>query len=84
MNPIETDILRALQSLDQAVKNLNTAKTKPDLLAHFSRLDALTSQLPKETDPGLMHYLHKKSYEKARLFLEGREAENAQGNCRHD
>jgi hypothetical protein len=84
MNPIETDILKALQNLDQAVKNLNSANPKPDLLAHFSRLDDLTRQLPKETDPGLMHYLHKKSYEKARLFLEGRESENARGNCRHD
>jgi len=30
-----------------------------------------------------LHYLHKKSYEKARLWLEGREAENKAGNCGH-
>jgi len=29
----------------------------------------------------LLHYLHRKSYEKARLFLEGRGAENAAGSC---
>jgi hypothetical protein len=47
----------------------------------FSRIDDLTRQLPRESDPTLLHYLHKKSYEKARLFLQGREAENARGNC---
>ena len=84
MNPMELEILQALQSLDEAVKSLKAAKPKPDLMAHFSRLDALARQLPTGTDPGLMHYLNKKSYEKARLFLEGRESENARGNCRHD
>jgi hypothetical protein len=39
--------------------------------------------LPRETDPQLRHYLQKKSYEKARLFLQGRDAENQAGNCRH-
>jgi len=43
----------------------------------------LTAQLPPQTDPQLLHYLHKKSYEKARLFLQGRDAENQFGNCRH-
>jgi len=46
-------------------------------------LDELTRKLPPNADPGLLHYLHKKSYEKARLFLEGRDAENQLGNCRH-
>jgi len=35
------------------------------------------------TDPQLLHYLQKKSYEKARLFLQGRDAENVQGSCGH-
>jgi hypothetical protein len=47
----------------------------------FARIDELTRKLPRDTDPGLLHYLHKKSYEKARLWLEGREAENKAGNC---
>jgi hypothetical protein len=49
----------------------------------FARLEVLTARLPRETAPELLHYLHKKSYEKARLFLQGREAENQAGNCRH-
>jgi hypothetical protein len=28
--------------------------------------------LPKETDRDLLHYLHRKSYQKARAFLEQR------------
>ena len=49
----------------------------------FNRIDELTKQLPRDTDPTLLHYLHKKSYEKARFYLQGRDAENQAGNCRH-
>ena len=31
----------------------------------------------------LLHYLHKRSYQKARLYLEGRDAENQAGQCGH-
>jgi hypothetical protein len=80
---IEKKILEALISLDAAVKSMPVANPKPDLLLIFSRIDALTKQLPRNTDPTLLHYLHKKSYEKARLFLHDRDAENQIGNCRH-
>jgi len=83
MTTIEKDLLHALLDLDGAVKTLRTANPKPNLGQMFERIDRLTGQLPKGTDPGLLHYLHKKSYEKARLFLQGRDAENAQGNCGH-
>jgi hypothetical protein len=79
----ENQILKALLELEQAVKLMATANPKPNLLPIFARLDQLTAQLPPETDPTLLHYLRKKSYEKARLFLQGRDAENQMGNCRH-
>jgi hypothetical protein len=60
-----------------------SASPKPDLLPLFARIDELTKQLPRDADPELLHFLHKKSYEKARLFLQGRNAENQIGNCRH-
>ena len=82
-SPIETQLLGALAQLDAAVKAMSTASPKPSLLPLFARIDELSAQLPRGTDPALLHYLHKKSYEKARLFLEGREAENQAGNCRH-
>ena len=83
MSETEKSILRALLDLEGAVAALKTASPKPDLLPHFARLDELTRQLPTQTAPTLLHYLHKKSYEKARLFLQGRDAENQAGNCRH-
>ena len=79
----EQNILNALIDLDNAAKLMPTANPKPNLLPLFARIDELTRQLPPQTDPDLLHYLHKKSYEKARLFLEGRDSENAVGNCRH-
>ena len=84
MSETERAILHALVELDAAVKSMPTANPKPNLLPMFSRLDELTRQLPRNASPDLLHYLHKKSYEKARLLLEGRDAENARGNCLGD
>jgi len=83
MTDQERAIWQALVELDQAVKSMATANPKPNLLPLFVRLDELTRQLPKETAPDLLHYLHRKSYEKARMWLEGRDAENARGKCGH-
>ena len=77
------NILVALLELDTAVRTMPTANPKPNLLPLFARIDELTKQLPRDTDPTLLHYLHKKSYEKARLWLQDRDAENQVGNCRH-
>lgn len=84
MNETERAILQTLIKLDAAVKAMPTANPKPDLIPLFTRIDELTRQLSKNGAPELLHYLHKKSYEKARLFLEGRDAENARGNCLGD
>ena len=81
MTDIEKDILGTLVELDDAVKTMRTANPKPDLQPLFARLDSLGEQLPGSADPQLRHYLIRKSYEKARLLLEGRDAENARGSC---
>ena len=83
MNETERGMLNALQQLDNAVQSMRTATTKPNLLPLFERIDTLRAQLPKNADTQLLHYLHKQSYEKARLYLEGRDAENAAGTCHH-
>jgi len=83
MTEMEKAILRVLVELDLQVKSMPTANPKPNLLPLFSRLDQLAKQLPPDTAPDLLHYLQKKSYGKARLFLEGRDGENAAGNCGH-
>ena len=82
-SPIEKQLLVVLAQLADAVQAMPTANPKPNLLPVFARLDELTAELPRHTDPTLLHYMHKKSYEKARLFLQGRDAENQVGNCRH-
>jgi hypothetical protein len=82
MTKLEKEILAAVVELDTTVRSIADKVSKPNLLPLFERLDQLTRQLPKDTDPDLLHYLHKKSYEKARLLLEGRDAENARGACR--
>lgn len=84
MSDTERAILESLIELDNAVKAMPAANPKPNLLPLFTRVDELTRQLPQNTAPDLLHYLHKKSYEKARLWLEGRDAENARGNCLGD
>jgi hypothetical protein len=80
---IENSVLETLQNLELAVASMGSTTPKPDLRPIFERLDELTRSLPPSTDPDLLHYLHKNSYQKARLFLEGREAENQAGQCRH-
>jgi len=83
MSETEEKILQALVELDLTVKTMAPAIPKPNLLPMFERIDGLARQLPRGTDPQLLHYLQKKSYEKARLFLQGRDAENVQGSCGH-
>jgi hypothetical protein len=81
MDSIEKQILAALDELDQTVKRLPSMQPKPDLQPLFGRLEELARQLPKGSDPNLLHYLNNKSYEKARLLLQGRDSENARGAC---
>ena len=80
---LEKNLLNTLVELDAAVKAMPSSDPKMNLLMLFARIEELEKQLPNDADPILLHYLRKKSYQKARLFLQGREAENAVGNCRH-
>ena len=83
MSATERNILQTLIELENAVKAMATTNPKPNLSLLFNRIDALTDQLPIDTDATLVHYLHRKSYEKARLWLEGRDTENQADSCRH-
>ena len=83
MTETEQDILKSLVELESAVQSMQAANPKPNLMPLFARIDELARALPRDADPTLLHYLQKKSYQKARLFLEGREEENQAGNCGH-
>lgn len=79
----EQAVLKTLVELEARVAHLAAHKSGPSLLPLFEQLRQLTHDMPSSTDPTLLHYLHKQSWQKARLWLEGREAENATGNCGH-
>ena len=81
MDSLHQQLLDKLIHLEESVATMATADPKPNLMEIFDSIEGLTAQLPKNTDPGLLHYLHRKSYQKARLFLEGKDAENEVGNC---
>ena len=74
MSQTEQEILQTLIELDAAVKSMATAQPKPSLIPLFARLDQLAAQLPQSADPELLHFIQRKSYEKARARLGGRQA----------
>lgn len=84
MTPTEQAILNALVTLDSQVKSAPPGRPMADLLPLFAKIDALASELPGTTDPELLHFLRKKSYEKARLWLEYRNSEISRGHCLGD
>ena len=84
MTALEQAILDSLKQLEATVKSMPTANPKPNLLPLFSRLDEQMHLLPADTAPELLHYLHKKSYEKARMWLEDNRSQIARGGCRGD
>ena len=69
MTEIESTILATLRSLETA------AVHRTNVLGLLQELDRLTRTLPPGSNADLLHYLHKRSYEKARLLLEGTDPE---------
>lgn len=83
MTDIERAIFDKLKELEKAVADLQAgAQPKPSLVPIFEELDRLGAEIPRGESGDLRHYIQRKSYEKARLYLEGRDAENARGVCR--
>ena len=82
MTDIERSILDRLIALDEAVKAMPTANPKPNLLPLFQQIEQLADQLPRSTAPDLLHYMQRKSYEKARQWLECRFDEIQKGGCK--
>ncbi len=82
-DPREEVLARLARTLEEYLDAVPRQKEPgaPDLLALFSRLDAIEAEFDSSYPAQLRHYLHQKSYRKAHLFLQGREAENLRGNC---
>ncbi len=79
----EATLARLAQTLDEylAAVPRQQEPNPPDLMALFARLDAFEAEVDSSYPPQLRHYLHQKSYRKAHLYLQGRDAENLRGNC---
>jgi hypothetical protein len=79
----EETLARLAQTLDEYLDATSRQKepNAPDLMALFTRLDALEAELDSTYPGQLRHYMHQKSYRKAHLFLQDRDAENLRGNC---
>jgi hypothetical protein len=72
MTEIEQQLLDALMKLERLAAEMPTTNPKPDLRPIFARVEELMEKLPPGTDPQLLHFLHRKSYQKARVWLEQR------------
>jgi hypothetical protein len=72
MSEIEQELLDTLVKLEQLAAEMPLANPKPDLRPLFARVEELGGKLPRGTDPQLLHFLHRKSYKKARAFLQQR------------
>jgi hypothetical protein len=81
MTDVEKEILDTLGELEAGVEAMKTADPKPNLVPLFERLNEFSSQLPRDTHAQLIHYLGNGSYQKARLWLLGRDGENLRGLC---
>ncbi len=77
MNQLEIELLDQLRGLEGDI-----ARTpRPDLRPRLAVLDRLLRDLAPDADPELRHFLQRRSYEKARLLLEGRSVEIQRGGC---
>lgn len=81
MTDTENQILNTLLELEAAVNHMATTDPRPNLVPLFSKLDELAGALPPGADPELKHFLQRKSYQKARLLLQGFGAANQRGSC---
>ncbi len=70
MQAPELELLEALRALDSAVKSMPTSNPKPNLLALFLRIDEIAAGMTGRAHPELLHFIHRKSYEKAIAWLE--------------
>lgn len=83
MTSLESQILEALSEMESAAAALRAGGPRQDLRPILDRLSRFAGELPPDTDPDLLHYMRRQSYEKARLFLLGRASENPRGSCGH-
>ena len=75
IEPVKSELAAVLR---ERLALIADEASRRDVASHMGRLqevsariDALRAQLPKTTDPQLLHYLQRASYDKALAHLEG-------------
>jgi hypothetical protein len=68
-------VLASLRALESAIAAGQPPSPNPALRAALAQMEALTAAIPDGVDANLRHYLLKRSYQKARLLLEGGDPE---------
>jgi len=71
----QSSVLTVLRELELAVAAVKPPAPNPGLRMALARLEDLTATLPADVPPDLRHYLLKRSYQKARVWLEGGDPE---------
>ena len=74
-----TRLSRTLTEYLDAVPRQSEANP-PDLLMIFAQLDGIEAEMDASFPAQLRHYMHQKSYRKAHLYLQDRDAENLRGD----
>ena len=75
LSAFEDSVLKALHALEAAIAAGRPPSPNPALRIVLAQLDQLTTELPPTTRTGLGHYLQKRSYQKAKILLEGGDPE---------
>jgi hypothetical protein len=77
---MENAVADLAQALRERLAVIRDEQSRRDEAKHTARLhavsekiDKLQAALPQPIDPRLMHYLERKSYDKALEYLEGRD-----------
>lgn len=71
MDPWHAALLEGLRGFEEAAASAGSDGGPARLRAAMGRLVELEQGQPPAVDPQLRHYLQRRSYEKARLWLEG-------------
>ena len=77
MTTVELELREALAKFMRAVAD----KNQPAVTATLSRLTELQRQLGPDTSPMLVHYLERRSYQKALDFLNSGHSETEAPRC---
>ena len=75
MEDWRASILEGLRGFEAAASAAGRGGDRSALRASLARLADLERALPADADAQLRHYLQRRSYEKARLWIEGTDPE---------